>query len=59
MIDETYKRYIRIFWLYNFNIAPSKTLTIDMVKGWYPNAKNIKGTERDMYNYRTKGYNCN
>jgi len=82
-------------WLYNFTIAPSNDAIINIVKGWYPNAKNVKvtsmteskvesdtyqayvsfnftnnstcsslvtirkGTEKNMYNYRTKGYNCN
>lgn len=31
-------------WLYNFNFGPSKTSTVEMVKKWYPNAKNIKVT---------------
>lgn len=29
-------------WLYNFNFSPSESSTVEVIKMWYPNAKDIK-----------------
>lgn len=29
-------------WLYHFNFSPNETSTVEVVKMWYPNAKDIK-----------------
>lgn len=46
-------------WFYNFNFSPSEKSTVEVLKMWYPNAKDIKIMSLSQHEFDDNTYQAN